>query len=160
MTNSVLKIYSYALLLFMVNLSAEECSQDAEPWRVVASGSQSKIQEATRQVIQSEEEWQKWWEKHNTVEAFIDGKPVPKPPPTVDFEQETVLAATLGRRSTGGYVIRFTEIDRENEVVTATLQVESPGPEDLVTTALTSPFSVIGIRKHEGRVKFVDEQSK
>ena len=75
----------------------------------------------------------------------------------VDFEKETVLVATLGRLSTGGYAFRFTEIDREGEAVTATLKITSPGPDDLVTSALTSPFSVIAIPKYEGCVEFVEK---
>lgn len=133
---------------------------DSKPWREIASGSQSNIEKASRQVIQSQEEWRKWWERHNAVEEFIDGETVPKQPPKVDFDKETVLAATLGRRSTGGYSIRFTEIDREGNALTATLQITSPGPDDLVTMALTSPFAVIAVPKHTGSVEFIEKKSK
>jgi uncharacterized membrane protein len=157
---SIAKTLTCALLLFIVNLAAEDCAPESKPWREVASGSQSNIQESTRQVIQTEEEWLKWWEKHNTVEMGIDGKTAPMSPPVVDFEKETVLAATLGKRSTGGHTIRFTDIRRQDDLVTATLQIKSPGSDDLVTMALTSPFAFIAIPKHEGRVKFIDKAAK
>ena len=144
----------YALLSSLMALSAEECSRDSKPWREIASGSQSNIEQATRQVIQNQEQWRKWWEEH------IDGKIVPKPAPKVDFEQETVLAATLGRHSTGGYAIRFTEIRRQGDQLTAVLQTKSPGSEDMVTMALTSPFAVIATPKHTGRVEFIEKAAK
>jgi hypothetical protein len=133
---------------------------ESKSWREIASGSQSNIQEATRQVIQDKEQWRKWWGMHNTVENFIDGKTIPAPPPKVDFEKETVLVATSGRHSTGGYAIRFTEIYREGDVATATLKITSPGPDGLVTSSLTAPFCIIAIPKLEGRVEFVEETSK
>ena len=140
--------------------SRAEDSSGSIAWREVASGSHSNIKQASRQVIRDQQQWIKWWQQHNKVQMHIDGKTVPKPPPEVDFEQEMVLVATLGQRSTGGYSIRFTEIRREGDVVTATLQISSPGPDDLVTQALTSPFAVIAIPQHAGRVKFVEETVK
>jgi hypothetical protein len=138
---------------------AEEASE-SKSWREIAAGSQSNIQQTTRQVIQDPEQWREWWGKHNTVEILIDGKTVAEPPPKVDFTKETVLVATMGARSSGGFAIRFTGIDREGEVVTATLKTTSPGPDDMVTMALTAPFCIIAIPKHEGRVEFADEAPK
>jgi hypothetical protein len=158
MKNTTVSVTCALLFVFMTSLAEE--GPDSKPWRKIASGSQSNIEEASRKVIQSQEQWRKWWEKHNTVEKFIDGKTVPKPPPKVDFEKESVLVATLGRRSTGGSAVRFTEICRKDGVLTATFQISSPGPEDMVTMALTSPFVVIAIPKHEGSVKFIDKTAK
>ena len=156
-TMKTITLTATCALLLSFMFSPAEAGPCSKPWREIAFGSQSNIQEATRVVIQDQEQWRKWWGKHNTVENLIDGKIAPKPPPKVDFEKETVLVATLGRHSTGGYAIRFTEIDREGEAVTATLKITSPGPDDLVTSALTSPFSVIAIPKYEGCVEFVEK---
>jgi len=156
------KIHGFAIcaLVFSCISSPAEDSQERKPWREIATGSQSGIQQATRQVIQDTEKWNKWWNEHNTVEIQIDGKLVPEPPPKVDFTKETVLLATMGTHSTGGHAIRFTGIHREGEVVTATLKTTSPGPDDLVTKALTAPFAIITIPKHEGRVEFIEETTK
>lgn len=144
---------------FMTSLTAEWAPESQE-WRDVASGSQSNIEEATRQVIQDQEQWRKWWQRHNSVEERIDGETRPKPAPKVDFSEETILVATMGRRSTGGYAVRFTDIRRKGDVVTAVLQIKSPGPEEMVTMALTSPFAVIAIPKHEGRVEFIEDSEE
>ena len=144
-------------LLFSSCSSPAGESSESNSWREIASGSQSNIEQATREVIQSPEAWQKWWRKHRTVETLIDGKIVPEPVPEVDFEKKTVLIATMGMLSTGGYSIRFTEIHRENDLLTATVETTSPGPDSIVTKAFTAPFSVIAIPKHEGRVEFTEE---
>jgi hypothetical protein len=76
-------------------------------------------------------------------------------PPEVDFEKETVLVATMGMRSTGGYEIRFSDLKREGDAITVFLRTTSPGPDDMVTMALTYPFAIIAVAKHEGAVEFV-----
>lgn len=158
---SIIPIVAFCVLMFsFMASSTAECARGSKAWRDVASGSQSNIEGVTRQVIQDQEQWRKWWRRHNTVEERIDGKTRPKPAPKVDFSEETVLAVTMGRRSSGGYAIRFTEIRRKGDVVTAVFQIKSPGPEEMVTMALTSPFAVIAIPKHEGPVKFIEKKTE
>lgn len=155
---NIIPVAAFCALMFsFMASSTAECAPGSKAWRDVASGSQSNIEEATRQVIQDQEQWRKWWQRHNTVEERIGGKTRPKPAPKVDFEEETVLAVTMGRRSTGGYAIRFIEVRRKEDVVTAVLQIKSPGPEEMVTMALTSPFAIIAIPKHEGCVEFIEK---
>jgi len=61
----------------------------------------------------------------------------------------------MGMRSTGGYEIRFSDLKREGDAITVFLRTTSPGPDDMVTMALTYPFAIIAVAKHEGAVEFV-----
>lgn len=143
-------------LAFLASPSPAGESSAGHPWREIASGSRSNIGQATRKVIRDPEAWKKWWSEHRTVETRLDGEIVPEPPPEVDFEKETVLILTMGTRSTGGFAIRFSGIRREDGVLTASFKTTSPGPDSLVTSALTAPFSIIAVPIHEGRVEFVE----
>jgi len=158
MKNPTIAVTCVLVLSYMISPAQEVTERKS--FREISAGSQSNIQQATRQVIQNPEQWRKWWGQHNTVEHHIDGEIITEPPPRVDFTKETVLVATLGTHSSGGFAIRFSEVSREGEVVTATLKTTSPGPEDLVTRALTAPFCIIAIPKHEGRVEFFEEATK
>lgn len=147
-------IAATCVLAFTVfDLPATE-SDEAKPWREIASGTYSAIEEETRMVIQSQEQWLTWWKEH-TKNMFDAAHPDGQPPPKVDFEKETVLIATLGMRSTGGHQIQFSDVSRKGESMTVTLTTTSPGPDDMVTMALTYPFAVIAIAKHTGVVEFV-----
>ena len=143
-------------------LAETTAEDDPEPttWRVIESGAYSHIEEATRTVIQSQEDWHKWWIRHNTITEHIDGKEIKPAPPPVDFTEESVLTATMGRRSTGGYAIEFVRIHHEGDTLVATLHMTAPGPEDMVTMALTAPYTIIAIPKHEGPIRFVENERR
>ena len=127
------------------------------PWRVISQGANSRIEEATQEVFQSEDAWRDWWRRHNAVFEYVNGKTVEPDPPEVDFSKETVLAVTIGMRSTGGHAVAFTGVDYEGDTLVATLRYTSPGPDDMVTMALTAPYAIIAVPKHEGPVRFDDK---
>ena len=131
---------------------------ESPPWRVIAQGANSRIEEATREVFQSEDAWHDWWRRHNPVVEYVNGKTVEPPPPEVDFSKETVLAVTIGMRSTGGYAVSFAGIDYEGDTLVASLRYTAPGPDDMVTMALTAPYAIIAVPRHEGPVRFVEKQ--
>lgn len=130
--------------------------QESKKWREIASGTRSHIEEKTQQIIQTQEQWQKWWSKHSTAQDQPGNTESPKPP-KVDFDKETVLVATMGTRSTGGHTIVFSDIRRENTSLKAVVTTSSPAPNARVTMALTYPFAIIAIPKHEGPIEFVDK---
>lgn len=141
-----------ALAFTVLSSSAEP--EDAKPWRVIAAGTQSAIETETRLVIQEADAWRKWWRDHTKNESDASNA---NEPPKVDFEKETVLVATLGMRSSGGHKIEFIKLRREGETLKVVVKATSPGPDDMVTMALTHPFAVIAIPKHAGPVEFVTE---
>lgn len=128
-------------------------NEDDKPWREIAKGTHSAIVEESRLVINDVVSWREWWLQHQGNDA--NGADAAKPP-EVDFEKETVLVATLGMKNTGGYRVEFSGIVRERKVLKPSVKAISPGPEDMVTMALTQPFAVIAIPKHQGKVEFVE----
>lgn len=140
-----------ALLFTALPASAAE-PENAKPWRGIASGSESAIEKETQLVIQTPDQWRKWWTKHtsNQLDSANSNEP-----PKVDFEKESILVATLGMRSTGGHMVDFSEVRRDGASLKVVVKVTSPGPDDMVTKALTHPFAVIAIPKHDGPIEFI-----
>jgi len=125
-----------------------------EGWREIDSGGYSAIENASQVVINDAKAWLKWWKEH-TANIHDTSQPDGIKAPEVDFDKETILVATMGMRSTGGHSIRFAGVALDGETLKATLQTTSPGPDDMVTMALTYPFAIIAVPKHAGEVVFV-----
>ncbi len=142
----------------MTSAASEQDTGDQAEWRAISSGAQSNIEEATQTVIRDPQAWAEWWQSHNTTVEVIDGEESAPAPPEVDFSEETVLVATMGTRNTGGYSIAFTGIRRDGETLVATYKTESPDPDGFVTMALTAPYAIIAVPRHEGPVEFAKEE--
>jgi len=142
-----------AIAITAMDSDADDNS-DAKSWREIETGTYSGIEEEQRLVINDPETWKKWWKEH-TKNMHDTSQPDGIKPPAVDFEKETVILATAGMHSTGGHHISFSDVSLEKGALTVVLTFKSPGPEDMVTMALTYPFAIIAVPKHEGEVEFV-----
>lgn len=101
-------------------------------------------------VISDGEQWKKFLEKMLGYSGT---------PPKIDFETNTVVAISAGRRPTGGYslqVTKVTEDSRPGEPSRAAVhyRVLSPPPDTVVTQALTYPCIVIRVEKKFARLNF------
>jgi len=145
----ILPIMLCPILLITPFAKAEE-AQPVE-LRPVADGAYSEASAAGTFVIQSEEEWTIWWTSNIESDAA---------PPKIDFDKETIVAATMGERNTGGYAIEFTEATLSNNTISITVNTISPNPNDPVTMALTYPYTIAAIPKHEGEIIFKENSGQ
>ncbi len=117
-------------------------------WEVLASGQQSAVRVPVARAIADPELWADVW-------AALHANRHPQPDrPEVDFERETVVVLLLGERRTGGYSVRITSVIPRGDVVEVKVEVESPGPDDMVTQALTAPYLIATIPYAEVDVAF------
>lgn len=130
----------------------EETPADQKPWREIAKGADSGIEEPSRLAIRDKKSWEAWWQKH-TKNSFDPENP--NKPPFIDFDKETVLVATMGMRTSGGFSIHFGEIRKTGDTLTVVVKATAPAPDDMVTMALTHPFGVVAIPRHEGTIEFL-----
>jgi hypothetical protein len=140
---AIFSIFS-ALVLTAFNSSAEDVPKE-KPWREVAKGVYSDIEEPVKRVFRNEGEWKKWWTEQMTNS---DAKDAPK----VDFSKELVIVAAMGTKPTSGYKIDCTAITRKGEVLTAVFTTQKPGLDDMLLQALTAPYVVIAVPLHAGEV--------
>ncbi len=79
----------------------------------------------------------------------------------LDFQSEMVIAVQMGTRNTGGYGIEVKGITRTQlagggYALDVAVESRSPGPGDMVTMAITSPFHVVKLRRFANdQVRFV-----
>ncbi|MEX0997581.1 MAG: protease complex subunit PrcB family protein [Flavobacteriaceae bacterium] len=67
----------------------------------------------------------------------------------VDFNKQVVLSLHSGLHNTGGYSIGVENVEVNGTTTYVTLKHSSPGPDELVTMALTNPFCIAVIDKNE-----------
>ncbi len=64
-------------------------------------------------------------------------------PESIDFLTSKVLLVDMGKRNTGGYSIKVTSIDVNENYVVAHVNLMQPGQNCLVTDALTNPYQFV-----------------
>ncbi|WP_051363476.1 protease complex subunit PrcB family protein [Deinococcus murrayi] len=69
---------------------------------------------------------------------------------------ETAVAIFLGQRPTGGYGVRVTGASVQGGTLTLTVELRAPGPDSIVTQALTSPWTMVRVAGTFTRVQLVD----
>jgi PrcB C-terminal len=110
----------------------------------VARGQHSGIEESRQVVVQADSEWKALWKEHGAEQ----------PAPAVDLAKSTVAGVFLGTRSTGGYAVEITTVERAGADVVVSYRETKPDPGMIVTQVLTSPFQVVSFEKTSGKVSF------
>lgn len=123
-------------------------ADEGQPMMILTEwhGTNSEQEQADFQVIRSEREWERAWEKVNDESD----------PPMVDFQQQMVLAAWMGQQRTGGYAIRIREIRETDNGYEAVIVRREPGPDQIVTQALTSPYHLVVVPRTSRSIEAVD----
>jgi hypothetical protein len=107
-------------------------------------GQISSIEESREVVARSAKEWTTLWKQVGTDRAL----------PKVDFARSMVVGVFLGTRPTGGYTVEITNVQVEGKDLVVTYQERKPGPDELVTQVITSPYDLAIVDRHEGPVRF------
>lgn len=126
-----------------------------EPMRVVVQGNQSGIQKPAREIVQSQEAWEKLWKSHRSNIKGGDAAP-----PKVDWTKEMVVAVFMGARPTGGYAVRVQGVAAEKGKLVVTVAERKPGPNDIVTQAFTSPFAMVAVARSDKPVEWKSSEGK
>lgn len=108
----------------------------------------SGIDDRRRVVIRTQAAWEAFW-------AEFAANVVPQPdPPIIDFDQQMVVAATMGLRSSGGYSIAVEGIfEDEGRLIVRVLE-RSPGPTCATIQAVTSPATAVTVATSSHSVEF------
>ena len=146
---SLMKAYPWFLALMIFACVVVEGSGEDVPFRKLDQGAYSGITEATNRVIRAEGDWEKLWKRHGALRV------PPEPAPAVDFEKEMVVAVLMGQKPTGGHAVEIKRIEATASRLRITVERNEPGPDAIVTQALTAPFHFVAVRRSELKPEFV-----
>ncbi len=142
-----------AVLVFPTLTVHAAADEECEPMTIVEqwSGHNSAQDAPRRVVIRDDDDWEQLWKA-------MHGRIIPMPEvPEVDFQKHMVLGAFMGTKRTGGYAVRITRVVQNDRIVVS-VRERAPGPGDMVTMALTSPYHVVVVPLSEKPVKFVEDR--
>jgi hypothetical protein len=80
--------------------------------------------------------------------------------PAVDFEKDMVIAVSPGPRMTGGYDVEIVGIFEAGGKLVVEILYTEPGPDDMVTEAITQPHHIVSTPKSGLPVEFRWEGEK
>lgn len=122
-------------------LTAPELSSDAQvlPMDTVATEFTSGFGNRSRHLITNRSEWEAFW-----LQMYEGQHPTPEVP-AINFEQNVVVAASMGGRVTGGYTIGIEEVAQNGDTLFAKVHESSPGDSCTVTQGLTQPIQVVRV---------------
>jgi hypothetical protein len=135
-------------LIILTFLILNVDSADLVKIRTVAQGNFSGVQTPTQIAVTNATQWQELWAKHSAQRKPAENAP------EINFDQETVLFAALGRRNTGGYKIEIADVKRTGDTTEAVVNIHAPKAGGIRLQALTAPFHIVAIPKVNGPVKF------
>ena len=72
-------------------------------------------------------------------------------------ENGKIYLITAGEKNTGGYSIKITEEKLEGEELILIYNVRAPGPDEIVTQAITYPYLLIELSEEVEHVNFIKE---
>jgi PrcB C-terminal len=84
-----------------------------------------------------------------------EGKTPELKTPSINFEQETVLALFLGEKNSGGYSINVEQIMNVIDKVNVVYKITSPKAGEMVTTVMTQPYCIVKIPKTSKEIVFL-----
>lgn len=109
------------------------------PADVVLDETNSGVEDASRLLIDATGEWASF---HRRVFRFRS--PTPERP-EVDFGSAVIVAAAMGQRRTGGYGVAIEGVYLSGDTLYAEVAETSPGPQCVVTQALTAPVQAVRV---------------
>jgi hypothetical protein len=120
--------------------SAYQAPNEELIWDVLAEGGQATgVEQAEYVLISNEDQLLNFWNR-----AYGSQLSVP-PLPNVDFRRETIVAAFIGSKPTGGYGLGVDEVTLEGNDAYIDLTETAPAADAITTQALTSPWVMLRI---------------
>lgn len=73
---------------------------------------------------------------------------------TIDWDKQMMIVTYAGEKPTGGYSVDLKSLEVKDKMLIVNWKLNSPGPDDLVTQAITHPELVILVDRFDGQVVF------
>lgn len=111
----------------------------------IHSGIVSK--EPTAFKITAEKRWLRLWERHQAATLL------PMPVPEIDFPKQIVIAVFDQQRSTSGYEIYITKVERQGRNIEVTAVAVGPGLGCGTWPVMTEPYHMVQLPRTKGKIE-------
>lgn len=136
---SVRYIHIVIPLIFLTTCTSAEKTKNAkQKWDVLTSGALCDITNPRQVLIKNQSDFGKLWQESFSFTS-IESKPV------VDFTTKWVIAAYLGKVTSGGHTIEVKDISSNENTYRVILKHNKPGSGCVTTAAIEYPFIFVSI---------------
>ena len=137
-----MNLLSALLLAGVIGLAA--LGAQPIPFKVLVQGGHSGVEERREVVARNAEEFK----------ALQVSPPPGGAIPKIDFATTMVVGVYVGTRPSGGHSVEITRIERDGADLVVTYRERAPGPDEMATMVMTSPFQLVTTATFPGRVRF------
>ena len=144
--------------LFLSLVSVDACLAQATlpntmaiPLTTIQKGNFSGIREPLQVTVRTQDAWESLWKKHTSIQS------PPSPLPGVDFTTEMVVGIFAGEKTTGGYDVELTRAELKDSTLYVYYVEKNPASGGMAIQALTQPFNLAKLARHDGAVVFVKQ---
>ena len=147
-------------ILCVIFLFSLQYNIGAIPWGIIQNGQSILFEtveyeqygdyaEKKDYVINNQTEWEALWNN-----SFYWDNDFPLPPlPYVNFSSNTIIGVYLGRKPTGGYLIKVYGIIEKEDIII--VYVKEKEPTGAVSLAITHPFHIVKTMKLAKTIIFI-----
>jgi hypothetical protein len=114
--------------------------------------SYSGLADSALLVVRDSSAWQELWQRMNR--PFIPAPPVPN----VNFRQEMIVVAALGRSPTAGHDVVIEGAEQDSAGIEILVRRSEPAPGCPVAAAITQPVDLARMRADRRAVRFRERQ--
>ena len=123
----------------------------AIPLTTIQKGNFSGIREPLQVTVRTQDAWESLWKKHTSIQS------PPSPLPAVNFTTEMVVGIFAGEKTTGGYDVELTRAELKDSTLYVYYVEKNPASGGMAIQALTQPFNLAKLARHDGAVVFVKQ---
>jgi len=150
------------MVMLLASLAASQCAAPGMFGTLmqvtpVVSGLHSPFSEARAVVVRSQRQWDSLAEELSlTLEARKELATLQGPLHGMDWGSEMLVLASGGLRSSGGFEVSWVRVTTSpnSESWKLTARLTTPGPDEMVTMAMTTPWAVYRMRELTGEPSF------
>ena len=133
----------WGIIGFMILNATVNASEARDvAFKVVATGSASRITHTSIYYLRNQKELQDLWVAHR---GDAHGGP-----PSVDFDHYFVIAFFAGQRGSSGYEVSIKRLIEQADKISLEIQENYPGTNCAVLDLPTSPFQLVTIAQRHG----------
>ena len=119
----------------------------------IQKGNFSGIREPLEIVVRTPDAWETLWKRHTSIQNPSSTLPA------VNFTTEMVVGIFAGEKTTGGYDVEITRAELKDSTLYIYYVEKNPAKGGMTIQALTQPFHLVKLPKHDGPVAFVKSVS-
>ncbi|HBC47129.1 MAG TPA: hypothetical protein DEO84_10560 [candidate division Zixibacteria bacterium] len=117
-------------------------------YTVILSGSHSSADKYEVKLVTTKKDWENTWQIAKGGEEPLPGIP------SVDFSHQNVIAVFMGQRSSSGYKIEISSIEKKGAVLRVHVKkYETPG----MLTVMTNPFTLVRVPRGKYELEVIEE---